>query len=275
VPSGRKQLRAYLQEQAVQLIARDVASDPDVEAVHDVRVAGRRIRSIARVFDVVLDPDAAGHIDTEVAWYQDLLGAMRDAQLQRERLIAAFDELDPVDVRGPVRERITRHLTTQHDDAHRALVAAMASGRYRTMLADVAAFAGGPPLDAGASTSELRKRVARAHAKAARRLRAAVRADDATLLHRARKATKRVRYATEALRATIGEDSASAAISRYRQVQDVLGAHQDAVLAIALLEHLAATAARAGEDEHSYRVLADVEQEACRSARAAAHGLSL
>jgi CHAD domain-containing protein len=275
MPSAKKELGVYLGEQAVALIAYDIATDADVEAVHDVRVAARRIRSVARVFGDVLNTGTAGHIDTELAWYQDLLGALRDAQLLREHLLAAFDELDPSDVRGPVRERITRRLGVQQKDAHEGVIAALRSGRYRTMLAEVARFSERPPWKQGAAGSDLRDQVVAAQAKAARRLRTGVRTDDTVLLHRARKATKRARYATESIRQSLGEDEAAAAIARCKQVQDVLGAHQDAVVANAVLHHLADCALHDGEDDHTYRVLADGEQATWRSAHEAARGLSL
>ena len=275
MPSAEKELGVYLGDQAEALIAHDIAANPDADAVHDVRVAARRIRSVARVFGAVLDPATAGHIDTELAWYQDLLGALRDAQLQCERLLAAFDDLEPSDVRGPVRERISRHLGAQQQDAHDAVSAALRSRRYRTMLADVASFAERPPLQAGAADADLRDQVGRAQTKAARRLRCGLRAGDTVLLHRARKATKRARYATESVRGSLGEDESAAAIERYKQVQDVLGGYQDAVGAIALLHRLADRASQGGEDDHTYRVLAHSEEETCRSAREAARRLSL
>jgi CHAD domain-containing protein len=275
MPSAEKELGGYLGDQADALIAGDIAADPDAEAVHDVRVAARRVRSVARVFGAVLDPGTAGHIDTELAWYQDLLGALRDAQVQCEHLLTAFDDLDRSDVRGPVRERIVAHLGGQQQDAHDAVIAALGSGRYRTMLADVTSFAERPPLQPGAGSAELCDQVWRAQAKAARRLRSGVRADDTVLLHRARKATKRARYATESIRESLGEDEAAAAIERYKKVQDVLGANQDAVVAITLLHHLADRASQRGEDGHTYRVLAHGEEDSSRSARETARQLSL
>jgi CHAD domain-containing protein len=275
MPSAEKELGAYLEEHAAALVAHDIAVDPDAETVHDVRVAARRIRSVARVFGDVLDPGTAGHVETELAWYQDLLGALRDAQLQCAHLLAAVDGLDPSDVRGPVRERITVHLAAEQNDAHHAVIDALQGARYRILLADVASFAERPPLQPGAAGSDLRDHVTRAQGKAARRLRSGLRADDTVLLHRARKATKRARYATESVRESLGEGEAAVAIERYKRILDVLGAYQDAVVTIALLHDLADRASQGGEDDHTYRVLAHREEEICRSARDAARQLSV
>jgi CHAD domain-containing protein len=62
-------------------------------------------------------------------------------------------------------------------------------------------------------------------------------------LHRARKAAKRARYAVE-LAAPVGRPKhAKKIIKRYKGIQDLLGEHQDAVVAAQLLRDHAARAA--------------------------------
>jgi CHAD domain-containing protein len=62
-------------------------------------------------------------------------------------------------------------------------------------------------------------------------------ADAAELLHDARKAAKRHRYAVELALPVLG-DAAERTIERRQALQDALGAHQDAVVALDFLQQL-------------------------------------
>jgi CHAD domain-containing protein len=97
---------------------------------------------------------------------------------------------------------------------------------------------------AAAPPSTLKRLTRRARRKADKRLRQAVATaraeqDDQSVdarLHRARKATKRARYAVE-LAAPVHK-RAKKITKGYKKLQDLLGAHQDAVVAAELLrEH--------------------------------------
>ncbi len=74
----------------------NVRSSPDVDAVHDLRVAIRRCRSVAAVMEEV-DPDPAWPAMRKVA--RKLfrgLGALRDAQVMDEWVKKLAPETDPV-----------------------------------------------------------------------------------------------------------------------------------------------------------------------------------
>lgn len=75
-------------------------------------------------------------------------------------------------------------------------------------------------------------------------------------LHAVRKAAKRARYLAELSRPELGEPARSAAL-RYEDEQARLGRHQDAVVAAAFLDRIAADAAAAGEEIVTYTVLID------------------
>jgi CHAD domain-containing protein len=77
-------------------------------------------------------------------------------------------------------------------------------------------------------------------------------------LHTARKAAKRARYAGEAARKALGKP-AKAHIARFTEVQQVLGEHQDSVLAREALLRIATQAHQAGEPSFSYGVLHERE----------------
>jgi CHAD domain-containing protein len=86
------------------------------------------------------------------------------------------------------------------------------------------------------------------------------------MLHRARKAAKRARYAAE-LRTPVDKHAKETA-KHYKQFQRVLGDHQDSVVATATLRRLAiAAGTTAGENGFTYGVLYAREQRAAEDAR--------
>ena len=113
----------------------------------------------------------------------------------------------------------------------------------------------------------LNKRARRAERKADRRLAAAVRTGDDALLHRARKAAKRARYAAELL-APVDNSTAKRTVKQYKRIQRVLGEHQDGVVASDTLRRLALTAGTtAGENGFTYGLLYAREQRTAEAAR--------
>jgi CHAD domain-containing protein len=100
-------------------------------------------------------------------------------------------------------------------------------------------------------------------------LRAALRpgADDAAL-HGARKAAKRARYAAEAAAPVLGRKAAKARIARFRAVQEVLGEHQDSLVAADLLRRMGAVAGTTpGQNGFTYGLLYAREQQLASAAR--------
>ena len=105
-----------------------------------------------------------------------------------------------------------------------------------------------------------------AERKADRRLTEAIGAGDNALLHRARKAAKRARYAAE-LRTPV-DKSAKATAKYYKRFQRVLGDHQDGVVASATLCRLALAAGTTpGENGFTFGLLYAREQQLAETAR--------
>ena len=75
---------------------KNVRSSPDADAVHDLRVAIRRCRSVAAVMEEV-DPDPAWPAMRKVArkLFRSL-GSLRDAQVMEEWVKKLAPETDPV-----------------------------------------------------------------------------------------------------------------------------------------------------------------------------------
>jgi CHAD domain-containing protein len=232
--------RLFRHEAAVRL-----GEDP--EAVHQARVATRRLRSTLRTFRSLLEPDWTRRLRDELKWLADLLGAVRDADVLLARFeghLAALPQADAAAGR-----RLLRRLTRRRAADHRRLLQAMGQPRYATLLDDLVAAAGAPALLPGADqpAAEVMPPLV---AKPWRRLRKTVRAagDDPTddELHQIRIRAKRARYAAEAVEPVIGKPAERFADAA-ADLQDVLGDHHDAVVAEAWLRQAAARATRDDE----------------------------
>src|SRR5690349_8803285 len=73
----------YVRAQHAELVAQEpgVRKGEDVEAVHDMRVATRRLRAALRVFEEAFGPEAAT-LHEEIGWLGRGLGAVRDRDVQ-------------------------------------------------------------------------------------------------------------------------------------------------------------------------------------------------
>ena len=56
--------------------------------MHQTRVAARRLRSTLREFDDVVDADPAEELNSELAWYAELLGQVRARKVLASELTA-------------------------------------------------------------------------------------------------------------------------------------------------------------------------------------------
>jgi len=230
----RLHLRAFArQEQA--------ARSGDIEGVHELRVATRRLRAALRFFAPVLPERFVENVRREIQWLAATIGAVRDLDVLGQVVAARAPRLDP-DVRsalGPV----AIYIHDRRAAAHAALVAALDSARCRRLLDRLAEFSESmPPRRSqeplGAVAPTLLRPLLRALLSAGRRI-----GDNPTAeaLHRLRVRGKRLRYALETLRG-LGGKSVDKMLRRLVALQDVLGDHQDAVTAMERLRAYAETA---------------------------------
>ena len=245
---------AYLAAQCVALASNDIGLRTGALVVHQTRVAVRRLRSTLQVFGDVLDAAPAQELNNELAWYADLLGQVRDREVLNARLTTFIADLPPEHVRGPVEAEITKTLATERDDATQGLNAAMRTRRYQHLVQLLRAWKAAPPYtDAAAGKDKTAVRyVEAAKRKADKRLRTAD--DDIERLHRARKAEKRLRYAAELAEPADGRMRSVARDAK--DLQTLLGEHQDAVVAANFLSTISAAPDREnGESAFTYGIL--------------------
>lgn len=237
----------------------------DPEDVHQARVGTRRLRSDLRTFRDALEPEWASALREDLRWLGGALGAVRDAEVLCDRLRGRALLLPAAD--RSEAEALLEGLDRRRDRARAALLDAMRTPRYDAALDRLVAAANAPAVAEEVASSSATEVLRPALEGPWKHLTAAI---DATLedprdenLHAARIRAKRVRYATEAVAPVFGK-RAKALAAAAAELQDVLGEHQDAVVAGAWLRDAATGpwAFVAGE-------LAALEAEAARDARSA------
>lgn len=271
---ARDVLLSYLGKQVGTIQALESAVVADVpDAVHKSRVATRRLRSLLRTFEPLLDESWAEALRDELSWLAEALGAPRDAEVLREEFGDLLAELGPEALEGPVAPRLLGHLAARHDVAHAALRDVMGTPRYAALHDRLVALLTTAPWhqDAAAPAGDaLPPLVDAARERVARLLRRAEkRPDRLERWHDIRKAAKAVRYCTESLVDAFGAGMAERAL-RWTEVTEAFGTLQDAVVAGALIAEVEALAEAAGEPTRTYRVLEDVQED--RAAAALAEG---
>jgi CHAD domain-containing protein len=262
---------AYLRRQAHALASLEpMVRTGEPDAVHQMRVATRRLRATLRSFGTVVPRPGTEPVAAELKWLSGLLGAARDGEVLPGHLQAS---LRPVPVElliGPVLARVQGYFAPRRAAARRELLQALDSPRYVGLLAGLDRLTAWPlagPLagpQAGAPARDvLPAAVRRAYRQAARRMRRARHAPPGqardAALHEARKSARRARYAAEAASLATGRPARRFA-TRMKQVQSVLGDHHDTVLARQAARDLGIGAHRSGDNAFTYGLLYDCEQ---------------
>lgn len=238
--SSAAHLRAKLDAQLRALLAYEpgTRSGADPEDLHQMRVAVRRMRSVLK-----LSPSpATGHVRAELKWLGAALGEVRDLDVLIGHLRVSVETLGEED-RGPA-GRLISIFADQRAMAKRRLNRVLGDRRYVSLLEAIAELSraaevqdtpDGSPLD---PTAALRKPYRRL-TKAAAKLPADPPDEE---LHALRIHGKRLRYAAEVAMSATKKKQAErlrSLVKATKSLQDVLGEHQDAVVAAARVRALA------------------------------------
>src|SRR5262245_9037375 len=110
-----------------------------IEPVHQLRVATRRLRATLRLFRPVLPVTLVRRGRDDLAWAADAIGGVRDLDVLAELTTACAAGLDADSRRalGPLSPALQDHRMA----AHAALVVALDSLRWRRLLARLTTFA--------------------------------------------------------------------------------------------------------------------------------------
>jgi CHAD domain-containing protein len=245
--TARDVIRGALAESVASLLRHDplVRTGRDPEAVHQARVATRKLRSNLRTFAPLLDVEWTEPLRAELGWLALSLGAVRDREVLLERLRERAEALPAADHRSA--HALLQVLETEIVDLRRKLGEDLDSPRYIEILDRLVAAAREPATLPGAEEPAAGVLPPLATTPW-RRLRSAVRQLPETPvdpeLHRIRILAKRARYAAEAV-APVAGPQAVAFARAVAKVQTVLGEHQDSVTAQAWLRAARVTGRRA------------------------------
>lgn len=197
----------------------------DPEALHQMRVAVRRLRAILRAGRALFDRRWVDGLRRELDWLGGALGAARDLDILQASLEAELANLGTSERRAG--RGLLRRLEFDRTRARTTLHAALDGPRYARLLGRLKGAFDAPRVGArdvsllGVAAGEFRK------------LRRAVNdlphRPSPEELHEIRIRTKRARYAAELIREAAGARGEKF-IDQARKVQDILGEHQDAVV---------------------------------------------
>ena len=259
----RALLGDYVGVQAEVIIAAEPAFRAGTGEVHATRVAVRRLRSTLRTFGVLLDLPRAGQLEEELVWWASLLGTVRDLDIMERRLEQQLGGLPAEDVLGPVAAHIATEIQLRRRAGLGAVLSSLDSARFHGLLDELHRWRNDPPFVAAADrpAAKVAAFVERSERTATRRLDAGLAAlrtgdpDAPDLLHRARKAVKRHRYAVEAAEPVLGGKAAKV-IRRRKHLQETLGEYQDSVVTAPFLRELGArTGVEDGHNGFTYGLL--------------------
>jgi len=244
---------AYLREQH-ECIGREFArawEGIDPEGVHQMRVAIRRLRAILRSFRSMLGDPQASKFNDELRWLARQLGRARDSDIVRD-VSGRADAFDTQDYE--------HHLDEAANLAYDNLLLALDSQRFTVLMHELGRYVASGmdvakrPRHDAPTVEAFADRLVAAHATELLTIGNAIAPTSApTDLHKLRIGIKRFRYLLDFF-ATVQVARWQGLIESTRQLQDLLGQHQDAVTALAQLADYAAAIPVDGE--HRGRTLA-------------------
>ncbi|MEP6871156.1 MAG: CHAD domain-containing protein [Anaerolineaceae bacterium] len=217
----------------------------DGEALHDMRVATRRLRAAISAFRPSLSPRIET-FRTQFGWIAAALGEVRDLDVQLERMTEWRAEVTPA--QALALDGVERLLTERRHLARRRMLFAMNSRRYDLLVERFGAFLKRGPVRTVVAgrvsvlsvAPDLVERRYRKVRKMGNRIRSSSPADDYHLL---RIDAKKLRYALEFVGGIYGKSAVDFS-QRVTALQDVLGLHQDADVAVEMLHQIATASGR-------------------------------
>jgi CHAD domain-containing protein len=219
--------------------------DPDSEALHDLRVAVRRSRSVQRELKRVFPAAELAHFRGELRWLQGVTGPARDLDVY----VLGFDELRALvpeamrDELDPLMEVLRRHREQARDE----MAAAFHGERFTTLMNDWPALLALLPSmpvadrrDAKRPIGELAgERITKVYKQMVKMGGAIGPQSGPEAYHELRKKGKELRYLLELFAASLYPTKVvKPMIKSLKALQDVLGRHQDRQVQQAMLRSL-------------------------------------
>lgn len=239
--------------------------EEDEEALHDFRVALRRLRSVIRVYRPYLKGSARKKLRAQLKTLAASTNSARDLEVQREWLSKRGARLDPEAEKGAA--HLSDRLDSFADETPRPAALRGEFGPLRESLRKSLSRSRLRLDDEESFLSATGGLIAESASRLKESLDSVASAEDGEALHRARIAAKRLRYLLEPISAETPE--ARALVKEMKSLQDVLGELQDTRV---LSQSIAAELERAAvEEARRLRDLA-LQEGAIETQGAPAHG---
>jgi len=243
-PAASIGLLAYtvMRERFGQFIANEPGArmGDDVEFVHDMRVATRRLRAAMGLFEPFL-PHRALALREELRWIAGALGAVRDLDVQIEHLTHAMPAPEGQPVQALAYHGILNMLRDQRSAARQLMLGELNSGRYARLVGGFEELLRAGPHKAAATARPARKVLPDLILERYRKVRKAgdELGEDSppSSYHALRIRVKRLRYALEFSHPLFGA-AVDVYLPNVLALQDILGGYQDAEVAIAHMRAL-------------------------------------
>lgn len=222
----RSQLQTWLHHEAGTRLGEDI------EELHDMRVAIRRMRAAIRLFRPFV-PSAVIDLRDDLRWLGRILGEVRDLDVQIEQIVAWKGTLPAADAASL--EALHAHLEDRRREARRRMLDGLDAGRYDELVTRLAATLREPVLPTMArevpALVVAPSLLTRAHRRVLRDGRRIRPGSDPQRYHDLRIRCKQLRYALEFHTPLYGTDTRQV-IRRLVRLQNLLGKHQDADVAV-------------------------------------------
>jgi CHAD domain-containing protein len=231
-PDGQVSIVDHIHHSLLQQLQHLKQCDPgirlcgDIDDVHRMRVTARRMRTLLLAVRKIVAVEWVEPLLSGLKWLGGVFGRVRDLDVQMDYFRREGEQLKARD-RRPL-ERFLMHLKAEREQAYQVALEEMRSARYIGFVSKLQDAAERPVVE------DLHYTLNDAAARQFRKLRKTVNSltespTDAEL-HRVRIKTKRARYAAELAQGRDGK-STRRFIKCAGELQDLLGKHQDAVMA--------------------------------------------
>jgi CHAD domain-containing protein len=198
----------------------------DAEDVHDLRVAVRRLRAVLRAARTALPAEWVEPLRAELRWLgSEVMGPLRDLDVLVAHLVDQAEALGGEDIETALTALLP--LEAEHVRARNAVLAALDGERYLALLTALDNSVDAPPVVADASPEQI---AAKEFRKLGKHLDAVDADSSDEELHGLRIRGKKARYAAELAEPVAGKP-ARRFVESAKRLQDVLGEHQDAIVA--------------------------------------------
>ncbi len=210
---------------------RAAAAAGEIEPIHQLRVASRRLRAAIEMFSGVIHAGQAALLRRDLPWLAQSAGKVRECDVIGDTIRARAPKLEPK--LAAMLPPLYSELEVSRTLALAALGEVLESARYTTTMARlqkprirISASAA-----LGTAAAGILARMARAMSRAGALL---TESSMPEVVHRLRVRVKRTRYTLEMLGALSGKRHRKA-LARLEELQDLLGSFNDTIIAIAWL----------------------------------------